>query len=224
MAASLYNYAAAFVEYCKGTPVEDIALALAIPLETLKAKIRTEAWQRLSGEMALSLVPAKRAERDLAKIEDNRTKNMQIAELLQRDAFELAGRLLKGELKMKFVTPKGDVVELEPTAKDRKNIAEYANRVAEMTYRALGDSEKPAHNADGQAAQGGPTVITINLPPQIGVPRAERLPVAADQPVLEAISVVKRVAPCTALSTLAAQATDGLKELAEIAQVTESQV
>lgn len=62
-----YNRAAAFTAYCKGEEPESIAMALAIPLDTLKDWIRSEGWRRLAIEFQSLLpatVPENRAERE----------------------------------------------------------------------------------------------------------------------------------------------------------------
>lgn len=185
-----YNYAAAFTQYAKGEPVEDISLALAIPLDQLKNKARSEGWARLASEMAVALVPAKRAERDVAKLEANRAKNLEIAQKLQQDLSNVVDKLLNGTLEFTVMTAKGEAVVIKPGIKDRKVLSEYAVNVAAMTYRALGDVEKPTHAHDGPGNAGGPMLIQINLPPPVAAPRQVRaeMPETVDVEALPRLS------------------------------------
>lgn len=169
-----YNYAAAFIEFVKGTTIEDIAMALAIPLHTLKTKAREEGWKRLAAEVPMALTaPGIRAERDMAKIEANRAKNLEIVHKLQEDLTHQVELLLKGELRVERVTPKGEIVQLPPSIKDRHALAAYAKTIHEMSYRALGDviaSREEGSGMPGGAAQ----QITIVLPLPISEPRQHR--------------------------------------------------
>src|SRR5437762_2198044 len=95
------NWAAAFLEFSRGSPPEEISIALAIPLKLLKAKIHGESWRRLAAEVALPApVATVKAERDIAKIEANRAKNYEIALKLQENLIEIVDKLRKGELRV----------------------------------------------------------------------------------------------------------------------------
>lgn len=167
-----YNFAAAFVEFCKGTSLDDISLALAIPITRLKSRAHGEGWSMLAP--ALPAAPTTcPAERDLARINENRERNLAIARQLQEDLGELIGKLRDGTLKLTRVFANGLQTEVDPSIRDRADLANYAKNVAEMSYRAIGDVEK-SRNAPGEAGNSGPQQITIVLPPAVAAPREMR--------------------------------------------------
>jgi hypothetical protein len=171
---ALYNYAAAFTEFARGTALADISAALAIPFDQLKNKSRLEGWSALASNLQTAIVPVKKTDRDLAKIEANREKNLAIAQKLQQDLSNLVDKLINDELTYDVMTAKGEVVTIKPGIKDRKILSEYALNVATMTYRALGDVEKASAADAPGASQGGPTLIQINLPAPVAAARADR--------------------------------------------------
>jgi hypothetical protein len=169
-----YNYTAAFVEYSKGTAIEEIAEALAIPVDVLRRKASLERWQTLSGRVQMpSLLGRGKTERDLAKIDANRARNFEIAQKLQEDLLEIVGKLRQGTLTFEHRTAKGEIVVLPPNLRDRRDLASYAAEVANMSYRALGDVVAPAQPEGGPVVQGAGQ-ITIVLPAPVAQPRQER--------------------------------------------------
>lgn len=167
-----YNFAAAFVEYCKGTQLEEIALALAIPYTRLKNRSVQEGWGLLVPQMVVAPV-TNTAERGLEKIKENREKNFQIARLLQEDLLETCTKLRAGTLQFEKVFANGTSATVDPNLRDRADLANYAKSVAELSYRALGDVEQ-SKNAPADPALTGAQQITIVLPPAVSTPRETR--------------------------------------------------
>lgn len=189
-----YNHAAAFAEFCRGASIEEISHALAIPLDHLKRWRRDEKWDNLipalSAPSAVA-TSANEAERALEKIRKNREKNFEIAQRLQEDLLETVQKLRSGELKTIRVFANGLKAELEPSLRDRADLALYAKNVAELSYRALGDVES-AKNTPADSGLPSAGQITIVLPPPIAEPRqiraydVESEVVAIEKPALAA--------------------------------------
>ncbi len=170
-----YNWTAAFVAFARGTPLDDIAFTMAIPISSLRNKARIDGWSRLAKENApfVACIPtsAEKAEERLAKIEANRAKNLEIIQKLQADLVDIVGRLLDGSLMITKTTSVGLPIQVPPSIKDRKDLADYAKTVAEASYRALGDTP-PAPQSEGTGA--GAPVVNVILPVQVATPRASR--------------------------------------------------
>ena len=64
-----YPYTAAFVAYCGGAPVEELAAEFNIPIKSLQSKIRQEGWRALANRLA-GRIPTDQSPHDetLAKI------------------------------------------------------------------------------------------------------------------------------------------------------------
>lgn len=176
MASPSYNRAAAFVEYSKGTALDEISHALAIPMHILERWCHEENWAQLAPKIPQLAVALRddQAERAMERIKDNREKNLAIAQALQQDLLDVIEKLRTGKLKTKKVFAKGLTIELEPTLRDRCDLALYARNVAEMSYRALGDVVETAKNTQGENGSASAGQITIILPPAVAAPREER--------------------------------------------------
>ncbi len=152
-------------------------MALAIPLDTLKDWARMEGWRRLAVELqpnSMPTAPEAKAEKDIVKIQANREKNLAIADQLREVLARTVIKLHQGQLKIRRMTSKGQMVELEPTFKDLRDLAAFAKDVAELGYRALGDQPVPGKQ-EGEALPGaGGGQITIVLPAPVARPRQER--------------------------------------------------
>lgn len=174
--SSQYNRIAAFVEYCKGTNLEEISFALAIPIDHLKRWERDERWAAMVPKMEIACVP--RADGDVEraqeKIKANRERNLEIFQKLQDDLLDVAIKLRAGELTVTKVFANGSRVELEPSLRDRCDLALYAKNVAEGSYRALGDVESVKNAPAPEAALPGAGQITIVLPAPVAAPRQVR--------------------------------------------------
>jgi hypothetical protein len=170
-----YNHAAAFAAFCKGSTIEDISLALAIPVDTIAKWARDEAWKRLARELETSaaLVPVstERAERDLAKIEENRAAHYEIAARLRGHVDELTKKLVAGTLEFTIVTPKGQVLKTPPTLRMLRDLASYARTVQEIAAVALGDTKR---EGEGAGAAAGAQPIMLVMPEALAKPRQER--------------------------------------------------
>lgn len=196
-----YNYAAAFVAFTRNITVEDIAQTFAIPLTTLKNKVRTEGWARLATDyMPKEAVLAPRAERDIERVQANREKNLTIATQLQDDLLAMVEALRKGELKFKKVLATGGIVEMQPTIKDRLDLAQYAKTVSEMAYRALGDAAPSGREGGDGALPPGANIINIILPAPVAHPRPERVQVAQHESLVIDIQPIEQVKEVGALS------------------------
>lgn len=169
-----YNHAAAFTAYAKGEDLDNIALALAIPVSKLKDWVRMEGWRRLAAEVKSLLpatVPEARAECAMAKIQANRDRNLELADKLRDVLARTVEKLHAGTLKLRRMTSKGEVIESEPTFRDLRDLAAFAKDVAELGYRALGDQPAPQREGGEGSAPGQ---ITIVLPAPVAQPRQER--------------------------------------------------
>ncbi len=177
-----YPYTPAFVAFCGGAPLEEIAHEFNIPIESLKAKIRQDAWRslanRISGRIAVEVTSHDEA---LNKIETNRAKNYETAAKLRDHAIEIIHCLRAGTLRIKKrFQQKGQLVEqeVEPGPADWLSIATYLRTVTDMTYRALGDFQAQGGKAVQDAPAGTPSPpappITIVLPSAVARPRQER--------------------------------------------------
>ena len=178
-----YNYALAFTEFCSGISLEDISTILNIPLKTLRTHARQNGWRRLADTLASRLTQgstAPKAEQEMQRIKENRERNYQTALKLQEDLDRTVDALLDGSLRVGKVLSNGKQIFVMPGIKDRLDLASYAKHVAELSYRALGDS-LPAREPD-DAPPPMPTV-QINLPAAVALPRQLR---ALPQPTLEA--------------------------------------
>jgi len=172
-----YSYTPAFVAYCKGAPIEEISAEFNIPIGSLKSKMRQEGWKSLADSLLdqNGPVPGNAAEA-LVRIEANRAKNYETATTL-RDALDRTlAQLELGSLRVKkYWQHKGQIVEYdaEPSIADVLNIAVFARTVADLTYRALGDTvANGGHKADASPGTTPPTPpITIVLPDVIARPR-----------------------------------------------------
>lgn len=182
MAQAHYNFAAALVAYAQGSSVESISESMAIPLTTLRNKVRTEGWARLANSLtpAVAEVPAQRAERDLERIAANRARNLAVAQRLQEDLERQVEDLLAGRLTGRRTLRDGTGVEHPAGLAERVQLANYAKAVADLSYRALGD-QLVARETEVTPAGAG--TITIVLPPQVSAPRPERADVVDLEPL-----------------------------------------
>lgn len=181
MTGTQYNRTAAFVEFCKGTPLEQIAHALVIPILRLKQWRRDEQWDSLMG-MSITQTTAVAAPQSVEaqeRIQANREKNLLVAQKLQEDLLEVIGKLRAGTLKIEKVFANGSSVSLDPSLRDRCDLALYAKNVAEISYRALGDVES-AKNAHVEGGNGIAGQITIVMPAMLSAPREKMADEAVD--------------------------------------------
>lgn len=182
-----YPYTPAFVAFCGGAPVEELAAEFKIPIESLKAKIRQEGWRllanRMSGRITVDWTPNDAA---LVKCEENRAQNYRMAAELREHLKEMIAHLRAGTLRIKKqFHHRGQVIEaeVEPGPGDWLNIATYARTIADMTYRALGDhGANGGYKADASPEKAPPAPpVTIVMPSAVALPRPLRsLPGAND--------------------------------------------
>jgi hypothetical protein len=174
---SIYNRVAAFVEYARGSSLEEISQAMVIPLEELKRWCRNERWDVLAPKLSLATAtnasPLVDDETARKRIAENRERNLETAQKLQRDLLEVVTKLRAGTLKSRRVFANGTEIEVEPTLRDRCDLALYARNVADISYRALGDAESTKNpSTDPAAPLAGQ--ITIILPPLLAAPREKQ--------------------------------------------------
>lgn len=184
----------AFVAYCNGMSIDEIAASLSLSVDSLKHKIADERWADLRTKLPLAtmqdngvskpvesaLAPETKARLDL--LFANRKKNYEVFARLRDHLAEQVEALASGKakvLKLFFSAKLGMVVEKEvvPGPGDWVNIATYARTVSEGTYRALGDfaaQEKPGQDAAAGATNAPAPAITIIIPTAIAEPRQER--------------------------------------------------
>lgn len=178
-----YNYPLAFVEYCKGSTVEDIATLVGIPEDTLRRKIVDEHWATLKRDLPVALPAAEDSNNRVAKVaqlmQENREENYRLWCSLRSDAAKLIEDLVEDRLRFKrFFHNKGAVIEHThtPTMADRNAMAQYLQIIANGSYLALGD--RGAAEGRSGADTGGNAVqapaITIFLPGAVSLPREQR--------------------------------------------------
>lgn len=181
---SHFNWTAAFVEYCKGTPIEDIATVLDIPEDTVRRKMHSDRWEMQRTNLPLpATLGGGNVARDNARMEimlKNREENYELWRKLRDDAARVITDLVDGRLAFKkYWHNKGQIVEhvCEPTMADRTSLANYLQLIANGSYAALGDRGATTGAKDeasvGAAAAQAPA-ITIVLPGAVSVPRDQR--------------------------------------------------
>lgn len=193
----------AFVMFCHGTPFEEIAAALDIPIKSLRQKASADQWVKhranlpvavqasvnavANDELPISTTEKNRVESGipigqarLQAIVENREKNLKIWDKLREVAIKQIEALGAGTLKVqKVFCFKGMVVthDAAPGPGDWVNIATFLQTISQGTYRALGDFQGPEKGQDAAAgALHPPTApaVTIILPAAISAPREER--------------------------------------------------
>jgi len=181
-----HNWPGAFVAYCHGCPLDEIAQVYGMELAVLDARIRAENWQKLRASLPLVAREAPgRVEKPtdgaakLALIQQNRLDNLAGWVKLRDHALDMIERLRTGTLKMeKIFCNKYGVQRAETnlTTGDFVNLATYLQTISQGTYRALGDFE--AQDKVRQdvlvSAQSPAPAITIILPGVISAPREQR--------------------------------------------------
>lgn len=140
-------FQAAFLSYCRGYPLGEIALFYGIPLVDLEKRALDEHWAQLAGEIKVPAAKGTRAG-DMAvineRLEQNRTTNYRMFCKLRDVLVQKIGELQEGTLKVERLfhdKKSGAVVSgwAEPGPSDLVSLATAAKTVAEGTYRALGD-------------------------------------------------------------------------------------
>lgn len=177
-----YNWAAMFTAYAGGSKLDEIAQIFACPMPILRRAAMTQDWATMSAKL---ITPAARdvpdvTEARLKRLEANRAKNFELADILREKLMLDFIALRNGTLKVeRAVAYKGEVhhTEVEPGPQDMVALANAAKNVAEMTYRALGDVAAedrqitPHRNGDGAS-------ITVILPTVVHAsnsPRQEKI-------------------------------------------------
>lgn len=179
------NWAMAFMQYCRGLPLGEVAALTDIPLEKLEKRAGVERWAILRSEAPnlLPIAPEKagavkdlRTAERLAMMRANRDENYRLADELRRDAADAIAKLRTGtKLKQYFFSSKSSQVvehDVEWSIKDRLMLAQYVETIARISYQALGDASwtgKMEAQVPG-AAQGVPQ-ITLVLPGLAAEPR-----------------------------------------------------
>lgn len=172
MPATSLNYSAAFVQYSKGIPLEEVSLALAIPLKSLLSRSLNEGWNKLIRQFNEPRGVALQENR-FEIIQANRDRCLEIAKNLQQHLLKVSKDLMDGTLKVPRLLKDGSVVSMDPSPSDYASLGAYSKSVSEMSYRAVGDVLVAAPEG-GQAASQTPNQIIINLPGAITAPRDAR--------------------------------------------------
>lgn len=183
------NFAEAFMHYCSGLPLEDIAEMTGMPLQKLQSRAQYERWPTLKAKLETnteaSLAPPAHPD-DIQKraemIQLNREKNYVAWEALRDDVMDIIGTLkaTKGKNMFKrYFHNKGQIVEHEcdMSMSERNALANYMAVVAQGTYAALGDrvsSTGAKDDATSHPSVNGGQSITIILPGVVSKPRAEK--------------------------------------------------
>jgi hypothetical protein len=115
----------------------------------------------------------RRGERDILRIQENREKNLQVAQGLQEDLEAQVDKLLNGTLTVTRQTATGQTIEVPVGLKERLELVNYARTVAELPYRALGDGA-PSRPNEPPGGQAHGTSVTVILPEAVSAPRSAR--------------------------------------------------
>jgi len=175
-----HDFTTAKEQFDRGDSLRKISQDLKIPLRELTRHADANLWKQQKTEdnslapvESLAPSPVETEDRK-AKIAANRARNLALLENLQKDLGQLAEQLASGKLIVSRVTPAGIVVKGEATLKDRVDLINYAEKIQDLTYRALGDVEsaKPDTARDKSGQPNG--AITLILPQIIARPRGER--------------------------------------------------
>lgn len=166
MSSKAYNWAAMFLAFSQGTPLKDIANIYGCPPDELKRVARAQDWSALSARLPAPVPqkPQQELTTQLERVEENRRKNYQVADLLRQEIVSNLEKLRDGELRIERSWCHKSVVTtapVKPTPQDIMSLANTAQTVANMSYRALGDTEAPDK---GGEADGNHTSLTIVLP------------------------------------------------------------
>jgi hypothetical protein len=173
-----YNWAAMFVAYSGGSKLEEISQIFACPMPVLRRAAMTQDWATMSAKL---VVPTARdipdvTEARLKRLESNRAKNFELADILREKLLKDFIALRNGTLKVERVAAyKGEVhhTEVEPGPQDLVALANAAKNVSEMTYRALGDVAAEDRQIVG-AKNGDAASITVILPTVVHTTNAPR--------------------------------------------------
>jgi len=184
-----YAWIEAFAAFLKGSPLEEIAILHAIPLEKLHNKYRAENWSRVALALKGTVVETTKvlteteAEMKLALVERNREENFEMVKGLRDHARNVIDDLKSGKMMITkvFNTKEGPIEhELDPTPADFTQIANYVKTIHDMSYKALGDvasltGAKIGDDMPG-ASKGGlsQSLTQIFLPGAVKAPRADR--------------------------------------------------
>lgn len=162
------NWVGMFASYCGGATLEEIAQTYAIPYATVNRVATVQGWADIAARVAVPAnapAPLKAlTENRIALLEENRKKNYQLADALRDKLVTDFQALRQGKLKVeKVLTARSEVihVEVDPGPQELVALANAAKAVAEMTYRALGDTS--AEERTAPAATNG-QAITVILP------------------------------------------------------------
>lgn len=165
-----FPWPALFEAYRRGVDLPGIAGTFGCPLAVLERVAERQQWEMLvkridENPVDGDLVLAEKLER----IEENRSKNMAVAENIREYVGTQFQKLASGELKYDVVvkTKEGPVVvSVEPGPKEIKALTDAARTMSEMTYRAMGDFEQGKQAPGNQAAPAASQApqITINIP------------------------------------------------------------
>jgi hypothetical protein len=173
-----YNWAAMFVAYSGGSKLEEISQIFACPMPVLRRAAMTQDWATMSAKL---VVPTARdipdvTEARLKRLESNRAKNFELADILREKLLQDFIALRNGTLKVERVAAyKGEVhhTEVEPGPQDLVALANAAKNVSEMTYRALGDVAAEDRQITG-SKNGDAASITVILPTVVHTTNAPR--------------------------------------------------
>ena len=173
------NWALAFATYQSGADLEDVARICDIPLNVVMRTAEEQEWAKLRTVATVNPGLPDATKEKLKAIEAHRAEQFATARRLARDLNKIIDDLLAGNLvKVKVIQSKGFVqkVEVPLDIQDRVALVNYANGVASMGYKALGDNVEHAAKDGGaaQVAASNQPAITIILPDVIAKPRELR--------------------------------------------------
>lgn len=180
------NYAEAFLHYCQGMQLADIAVMMNCAEEKLELKHRTERWPTMKAQWevnqkSLACVHPDEMARRANLIQMNREENHRAFVKLRDHAMELIDELRetkgKGMIK-RYWHNKGVIVEhvCDLSIAELNTLANYMQVIAQGTYQALGDSRASSGTKEDGGVPNSQSVPTIQiiLPNVIARPRAER--------------------------------------------------
>lgn len=189
---SKYNWCGAFVEYCRGSSLDDVAAIHEIPLPTLRARADADSWElnrlkAVSTFKKLDATPYLKPddiEKRQAISREVRAETIEIAKLLMKDARRVAESIAEDggttERQWQF---QGQVIraDIPMTSSEKLQFATYVQSLANTIYSALGESQGGGRPSEGGNMQtSNQPHVTIVLPGVIGAPRAEREAITID--------------------------------------------
>lgn len=172
------NYAAAFLLFCKGMSLKEIADEFGMRYGALLDKARAEDWELLAKKQTSLVAPPPRP--DIAPVSAALVEKKAAAILANREESAALATDLRKDIRKVLTAYQADNAFLRPD--DILTLAKAEKLLQEISMVALGDefvSKTPQGGAGGGGGGGMPPIV-INLPAAVAAPRQPRAVVPAD--------------------------------------------